>query len=262
MKKIILLFIFSFALFLTSCEIKEEITFNEDGSGEIYFGYNMSKLLEELPDQKQKKTPKKAIDSIIDFNTLLNDPKFKDSIAKASDEEKAKLETLRNLKMHIIADEANKKMEFGFHFAFKNIDSIKDVFKDLKNAQEVTKLNKKTAMAKDKPTFNSLTGENQKVTYKYDGQFFSRTVALKKELSKKDKTEIDKSLKNDDNPFDKILNNLKYTIVLNFPKKIKKINVKNAVFSNHKKTVTLTYNLEDFMLRPESINLKVKLAKD
>jgi hypothetical protein len=261
MKQFIGLFLIAITLILTSCEIKEEITFNEDGSGEIYLGYNMSKLMEEFPAQKNKSTTIKAIDSIIDFNTILNDPKYKDSIAKASEKDKKNLELLKNLKIRIIADEANKKMEFGFNFAFKNIDSIQDIFKKIKDAQEITKINKKAEMAKGKLTYNSLTGENQKVIYKYDNHTFTRTTLLKQKLSTKDKKEIDKALKNEDNPFDKILNNLKYTIVLHFPKKIKKVNVKNAVFSDHKKTVTVTYRLEDFMLHPEKMNLKVKLAK-
>ena len=260
MKKIYILLTIIGLTFI-SCEIKEEITFNKDGSGEVYIGYNMDKLLEEFPNQSKNKKNKKPIDSIIDFAKLMEDPKFKDSIAKASDEEKEKLKELKNLKMRIVADEAKKKMELGFYIAFKNIDSVQDIFKKVKEAQKVTKQDKKTEMVKDKPVFNSLSGENQNILYSYNGHIFTRNVKLKKKISDKDNKEINKSITNDKDPFGKIANSLKYTIVLNFPKKIKKINSKNAVFSNHKKTVTISYRLEDYMLHPEMLNLKVKLAK-
>ena len=261
MKKTIILLFIGTALFLTSCEIKEEITFKEDGSGEVYIGYNMDKMLEEFPNQSKNKKDKKPIDSIIDFAKIMEDPKFKDSIAKASDKEKETLKELKNLKMRIVADEANKKMEFGFYISFKNIDSVQDVFKKIKEAQKATKQDKKTEMLKDKPVFNSLSGENQKILYSYNGHIFTRNVELKKKISDKDSKEINKSITNDKDPFGKIANSLKYTIVLNFPKKIKKINNKDAIFSNHKKTATISYSLEDYMLHPEMLNLKVKLAK-
>ncbi len=249
------------SLSFISCEIKEEITFNEDGSGEVYIGYNMDKMLEEFPNQSKNKKNKKPIDSIIDFAKIMEDPKFKDSIAKIKDVDKASLETLKNLKMRIVADEANKKMEFGFYFAFKRIDSVQDIFNTIKKAKKITKQDKKTEMVKDKPVFNSLSGENQKILYSYNGNVFTRNVKLKKKISDKDNKEINKSITNDKDPFGKIANSLKYTIVLNFPKKIKKINNKDAVFSNHKKTATISYSLEDYMLHPEKLNLKVKLAK-
>ncbi len=257
--QILFSFIITTFLFLTSCEIKEEITFDENGGGEIYYGYDMSALLKEAPINKN--SDKKKMDTIFDFNKILNDPKFKDSIAKAKPEEKEILEALKNMKMKMQMDAEAKKMEFGFSFVFKNINDVKDIFGKIKKAQELTKISKQTESVKDKPVFGGLSGENQNIDYAFDGRNFTRKVILKKELTTPEKEKLQKSLSKDDDPFSEIFSHLNYTIVLNFPKKIKKINVKNAVFSNGKKTVTITYKMEDFLMNPKNLDLKVKLAK-
>ncbi len=261
MKKIYILSLILISLFFTSCEIKEEITINKDGSGEVYYGYDLSKLIEEFDnDSKPKKEPKKPLDTIIDFNQLINNPKFKDSIASLTPEKKEMLESLKNMKMKMVMDEAAKKMEFGFGFAFKDIDSLKNMFDKIQKAQQFSSNKNQTKMVKDKPIYQGLSGTNQTLSYHYNGKVFKRTAKLKKTRTEEEQKKLDKDVKENDK-IDALFNKLKYTIVLHFPKKIKKVNAKNAVFSKDKKTVTITYGLDTYLKNPEMLNLTVKLAK-
>lgn len=256
------LFAFIIILFsILSCEIKEEITINKDGSGEVYYNYDLSKLVKEFKlDTQVKKDGEKPVDTIIDFNQLLNNPKFKDRISSLTPEKKEMLKSLKNMKMKMVMDEANKKMSFGFGFSFKNIDSLKNMFEKIQKAQQFSSNKKQTNMVQDKPIYQGLSGANQDLSYKYNGKIFQRTVKLKKLRTEEEQKEIDKDVKQNDKT-DALFNKLKYTIVLHFPKKIKKVNAKIAVFSKDKKTVTISYGLDTYLKNPENLNLKVKLAK-
>jgi len=261
MKKIYILSLILISLFFTSCEIKEEITINKDGSGEVFYNYDLSKVIEDFDNNsKPKKDFKKPLDTIYDFNQLINNPKFKDSIASLTPEKKKMIESLKNMKMKMVMDEANKKMEFGFGFTFKNIDSLKNMFDKIQNAQQFTSNKNQTQMVKNKPFYKELSGTNQTLSYHYNGKIFKRMAKLKKPRTEEEEKKIEKDLKANDK-IKTLFDNLKYTIILHFPKKIKKVNVKNAVFSKDKKTVTIKYGLGTYLKNPEKLNLVVKLAK-
>ncbi len=259
MKKAQIIVLVILSILFLNCEIKEEITFNKDGSGELFYTYDMSKMLKEMPESKNTDADK-DMDTIFDFNSLLNDPKFKDSLAALSPEKRKTLESLRMMKMKLKVDSKEKIAEMGFGIQFKKINEIKDFFKKMEEAQKITKPNKKGNPIKESPLFERLSGKDQNVAYNFDGRNFTRTTTMKKKISEESNKEIDKMINSGDKTKE-LFGVLKYTLILNFPKKVKKINNKNAVLSNGKKTVTISYGLTEYLENPEKLNLEIKLAK-
>jgi len=241
---------------LTSCEIREEITFNKNGSGEILYTYNMSAIMQMMPSSEETKNTE-IMDTVIDFHQLMQTKNFRDSINNLNTEQKEAFEAMKDMKMTMKMNSDTKEMIMGFAWGFKNINELTDVFSKIKNAQ---KLNNKTddmGMG-DSPLMKNFSGENQDLKFSYNGNMFSRTVTLKEKLSKEDKEQIDNMLKMQEGS-EEMLELMKYTIVLNFPKPIKSINNENAVFSNNRKTVEISFPLSTYLYEPNLTSLNVKL---
>ncbi len=257
MKKTQIIILAILSILFINCEIKEEITFNKDGSGELFYTYDMSKMLKEIPDSSKAADD---MDTIFDFDKMLNDPKFKDSIAALSPEKRKTLESLRMMKMKMIVNSEEKKAEMGFGFGFKDINKLEDVLKKIQTAQQAVKTKKDGNPIKESPLYDGLSGNNQNVSYSFDGKHFKKSVSLKHKITEKDNKDMDNMVKSQDE-ISKLFDALKYTIILNFPKKIKKVNNKNAVFSNNHKTVSISYSIDEYLKNPEKLNLEIELNK-
>ena len=128
MKRIILL-LFSLSI-LTSCNFTEEITFNEDGSGEFILSYDMSQVMKKLNqdmggEQNKEEKEKVKLDSIVYFKDMLVEKA--DSIATLPIEEQEQLKSLETVVMKMRMDEANGVFDFGFGSSFASLDELPNV---------------------------------------------------------------------------------------------------------------------------------------
>lgn len=245
MKKIVYLIKLLIFFAFTSCEMTEEITFNENSSGKLSYSYDMSKLMEFIPEDIIEK---KTIDSTIVFKDLLENPEY-----NMTPEERKIIESIKNVTMYAKMDTVKKEAKMSFSWNFKNINENPDFLKKIRQALEID-----NPMA-ESSIFKSMTGENQKVKYNFDGTKLSRNVTIKKELNEDEIKEF-KQMLDQDEKTKGLSDVMKYTIKLNFTKPIKSINSKNVTFTNNKKTVVISYKIEDFLKNPKKLNLEVQLV--
>jgi hypothetical protein len=244
MKKLIYLFVITTtSIFLTSCQFTEEITLKSDGSGSYKLNMNMSAMMQTMNGMKPKdsiaKEPEKT-DTLFFIKDILE--KNKDSIAKLSAEQRANLNAIKDLKMHVKIDEEKGIMFYDFILDFKNLsdlDNIRNKIEKAQNLQE-NKGDKKSSI------------ENHKIAYSYTKNSFSRKVIMK-DLTSEEQESYDKNLEESK----MFMGGSLYKLVYHFPDKIKKINYQEAKFSDDRKTLTIEVSMDSLMKNPKLLDLRV-----
>ena len=231
---------------LNSCMFTEELYIKNDGSGQYSFKMDMSEMMESMKDMSNRDSLKEPeiLDTIILFRDLLEEKK--DSIRKLSDNEKASLEAIQDLKLHMQVDEKNSKMLLDFGLDFENVS-------DLKNMQE--KISKAQALNENKNEDNDLKSKAE-VEYSFDGKVFRRNVIMR-DLSDEKLQEVERSIKQSSSFLDGSI----YKIIYHFESKIKSVSIKDAKISKDKKTLTIEVPLDSVMKNPKWLDFEVNLKK-
>lgn len=231
---------------LNSCMFTEELYIKNDGSGQYSFKMDMSEMMESMKDMSNRDSLKEPeiLDTIILFRDLLEEKK--DSIQKLSDNEKASLEAIQDLKLHMQVDEKNSKMLLDFGLDFENVS-------DLKNMQE--KISKAQALNENKNEDNDLKSKAD-VEYSFDGKIFRRNVIMR-DLSDEKLQEVERSIKQSSSFLDGSI----YKIIYHFESKIKSVSIKDAKISKDKKTLTIEVPLDSVMKNPKWLDFEVNLKK-
>ena len=231
---------------LNSCMFTEELYIKNDGSGQYSFKMDMSEMMESMKDMSNRDSLKEPeiLDTIILFRDLLEEKK--DSIRKLSDNEKASLEAIQDLKLHMQVDEKNSKMLLDFGLDFENVS-------DLKNMQE--KISKAQALNENKNEDNDLKSKAD-VEYSFDGKIFRRNVIMR-DLSDEKLQEVERSIKQSSSFLDGSI----YKIIYHFESKIKSVSIKDAKISKDKKTLTIEVPLDSVMKNPKCLDFEVNLKK-
>lgn len=266
-------------LLLTSCAIKESVVFNQDNSGQIKYGIDMSQLMsmgDMFGDKKEKseidsegiaeKTSKK-IDSVFSMKEILE--LKKDSITTLSKEEQEKLKKLERFTIHFLMDEENNKMEYEMYVDFDNIKEFTNLGSPLNALSELNPTG--TELPK-----NDMAKNDSETNYYFNGNKFSKKVTkpqsevknvkenkVAKKSKKDEKTEeesLDGLASKMNESIDMMMSQSNYVMTVTFPKKVKKISAKNATLSEDKKTVTITYSMDDYM-KSNGLNFDVELEK-
>ena len=224
----------------------EELYIKNDGSGQYSFKMDMSEMMESMKDMSNRDSLKEPeiLDTIILFRDLLEEKK--DSIQKLSDNEKASLEAIQDLKLHMQVDEKNSKMLLDFGLDFENVS-------DLKNMQE--KISKAQALNENKNEDNDLKSKAD-VEYSFDGKIFRRNVIMR-DLSDEKLQEVERSIKQSSSFLDGSI----YKIIYHFESKIKSVSIKDAKISKDKKTLTIEVPLDSVMKNPKWLDFEVNLKK-
>jgi len=266
MKKLTLLFACIATLFFTSCNFTEEITFNEDGSGEFIMNYDMGQVMSALKEMgmdeskanDEKKKKKEVIDSVIYFKDII--AQGKDSIAQLPEEEQKQIKALETVVMKMKMNEETGDFNFGFGSTFKSLEELPQVFEKIEQAK---KLNNKGNPQADKMSESAFakSSENmlEKVGFTYDGKTFSRFLKEDVEDASNEEMETLKSEMEEMGEMKEMFEEMSYTLVYNFPKKIKSVTNKNAKISGDGKTVTLKMNFIEMIKSPKDTNLDVVL---
>lgn len=245
-------------VFLNSCQIREEIIFQADGSGSYEIGLDMSEMMKMGEDQDS--IPPKDIDTLINFATFLE--LKKDSIASLSNEEQKKLELLRPLQFAMKMNDEEKQMDMRLAYAFTKIDDIakfadavkKADIKELKKAMDPIVGAEQDSVGEDKG-MDALFSMAKSFHTVFSAQGFSRKAtdeAIAEMTMKKDTT-----LKSDD-PFADMI---RFKQVYRFPYRIKSVSNKNAKILSDFKGVELEANMYEMNNDPEFFNIEVVFEK-
>ncbi|MHA7941883.1 hypothetical protein ACJOV8_002270 [Formosa sp. 3Alg 14/1] len=248
MKRIYVLSVCILLLVLSSCKFSETIHINEDGSGDMSFSFDGSQLMQ-IGADSMGETGDVVLDSTIVFKDYLEAKK--DSIATLSEAEQKQLKALENFKMHMLMDPNTKKMVIDINTEFKDVDELEDMYKVLSKANE---LNDK-GTAKTSPAGNMGVAEGTEVHYTFKKNIFKRTVkVVDRELLEATKDSLGDS--------EMILAASTYTLNYHFPKKIKSVSLKNAMFSEDHKSFTAELSFKDYVTNPESLSVEVVLEDE
>ncbi len=239
-----LLFIFS----LTSCTFTEEITINPDGTGKYNLDMDGSSLMAMMPNDSLK--TEKNVDSTFSFKELF--AVKKDSIAKLSKEEQAKLKKMENFNMRMKMDYVAKQFLFSMNTDFKNVAELQDAMSNMNALQSV---NKNKSQGNPMASAGGFANNNSILKYSYDGKKFTRKATVDKNaLKNAEKDSLADSYK-------MIYESSKYVIKYHFPKPVKKVSNEAALYSEDRKTITIEYPFNEYMDNPDKLNFVVEFQK-
>ena len=255
MKRLFLILIIG--LTLIGCEIREEYTFNKDGSGEYQMAFDMSELMnmDVEPDSTEVQQP---VDTLIVFSNLLDEKK--DSIAQLDPAEQERLEKLRPLKMRMIVDDSTKQMNIKLSYSFETIDDLKN-FSDAVEKADIKELDDITAagqpqqgMATDsvaKQEENNVFDMAESFETKFSSKKFSRKIT---EEARMDAVKKKDTTMTADDPFADMV---RFKQVFRFPYRVKAVDNENAKILSDFKGVELEANMYQINNDPDFFNLEV-----
>lgn len=244
MKKLILLFVT--AVLLISCEIQEEIYLHNDGSGNINFVIDYGNQLSTMKgfvnnNSKNKIDLGKKTDTIIYFKDIID--KKKDSIDLLSSEEQKIINKLKDFSMRMNIDPEKEIGTMAISNQFKDISKLGH-FEEL--MEKASSINQKNNGTKNPIKYN--TG------FDFKRKKFKRFV-IEKKLSEEDENKYQAYVKNSKLFF----SGINYKLVYHFDRKIKKVTNKDAVISEDKKTLEISYPMDTLTLNPYLLEFEVTL---
>jgi len=228
-----------------ACNFTEEIYFNENGSGKMSIAFDGGEMLQMLPETDSTKL-EEVIDSTLVFKDLLIGKK--DSIAKLSPEQQAKLKRLEPFKLHMKVDAENGIMNFDMYTDFKNVTEVNDAFNSFQSASAIGPI----AGGKSMP--GGATEEATQVKYSFKRNKFKReTIILDQTLFANSIDSLAGA--------EMFLSGSTYTFKYHFPRRVKSTNIEEATFSMDGKTMVHEVNFLEMMKDPESMVIEVELEK-
>ena len=169
-----------------------------------------------------------------------------------------RFKAMEKISMKLSMDEEKDVFDMTMRVKFDSMNELSEAIKALDDAQ---KMNSKDYSSMGKLRDNSIAnGANkalENVDFHFDGTNFSRKYvpenkeSIDVEAIKKEIAQL-KEMKG-------LFEAMTYSVTYNFPKKIKKVNNKNAKLSRDKKSIELTVNFLDLMQDPTILNLDVQL---
>ncbi|MDG5489927.1 hypothetical protein [Psychroserpens sp. SPM9] len=257
------LFLFASLFLLTSCNFTEEITFNEDGSGEFIMSYDMSEVMRTMEEQmgggnKKEGKEKVKIDSVFYFNDMLVEKA--DSIAQLPQEEQDRIKSLEDIVMKMKMDEEKGVFNIGVGSKFKSLAELPEALEKIEQAKSFNSANDQT-MSKmgDSEVAKASQGMFEYLDFTYDGKTFSRRLKEDYKDSNQDLEGLNNEIAQMGEESKEMFQSMSYTLVYNFPKPVKSVTNENAKISNDGKTVTLSMNFIEMLKTPEMMTLDVVL---
>ncbi len=223
--------------FFTSCNVTESIVFNSGMGGKYTSSFDMSPMMKYASENRPPSEEKVAEEQI--DTTIIFDDFFKthaDSIATLSQEERTRFEKLRGVVMDIKMDEANGIFDFNVSKAFKTFNELETMNEELDEAMNVVKdIGDKDNQASGQ--IDELT-KIEKVVYTFDKNTFTRAESSSIQKEDTEDEEKDEFTEQFEMQFEEIFSTSYYTLIYEFPRKVKSVSKENAVISEDGKTVT------------------------
>lgn len=228
----------------TSCQITENVYVNEDGSGKLSFDIDASGLMAMAGD---KMGGEKDVDSTFTFKDLFDAKR--DSISKLPADEQARLKKLENVSVNMKMKAADKQFLISMFMDFKKADELMDMMQAMNTVKP-----QQPGAGEDNPLSSIGNGNATDLKFSFDGTSFKRNVVVKDKAAlaaKKDTTGMTAMMFAGSN----------YTLKYHFPRKVKSVSNKAAMFSDDRKVVTIQYPFTEYLDDPEKLNLEVVLEK-
>jgi hypothetical protein len=235
----------------TSCQFSENIYINEDGSGNMSFTFDASEMMDMVGNKMQEgDDPEKRIDSMLVFKDFLEEKK--DSIAKLPKADRDKLMALKDFRMHMLMDPETKEMKFDLITDFKNTNELQNMFEAMNNASNLQGKGASKVNDPNNPFSAFADGGTTKMSYTFKNNTFTRRAKIIDEAAYK--TMVDSI-----GEMAMMFGSSKYRLNYHFPRKIKSVSNKDAMFSADGKTLILEYGFMDYIADPKIFNLEVVL---
>jgi vacuolar-type H+-ATPase subunit I/STV1 len=258
MKNILVILLIAFSLL--SCEIREEYTFQKDGSGVYEMVLDFSDFMK-MKEENDSTLFDQKIDTIIDFAVLLEEKR--DSIAQLSEEEQARLESLRPLKFEMKVNDTTKQMLMNLRFDFDDIRELekfaetieKANIKALDELSETDETQPNSMSDSLQPTNSGLFEMASSFHTEFSSKKFSRKItdkAREEALKTKDTTMAS------DDPFADML---KFRQVFRFPYRVRAVDNEKARILSDFKGIELEVNMYDLNNDPDVFNVEVLFEK-
>jgi hypothetical protein len=244
-------------LFLAGCfDINEEIDIKSNGSGLMKANYDMGQLLDIMQtyvgkDEMANQMPKDKMDT-----TIL----MKDIVDTAKDIPADKKALVRDGSLHMKLDMTQKVFKFDMHFPFANMNDLQKLYTSISDGSlGATKLFKGFTGGK-----GDSMNANQNSQMPDIGQFNGIYKFECKEGLISRKLNADKWKEFQNSPqFEQMKQvgsmgmEVPYTMTVNLPRPLKKIDNSLAVISEDKKTITIKYNLVEVFDHPEKFEYTI-----
>jgi hypothetical protein len=231
------------AVLLSSCQITENLTINEDGSGSI----QMTEIRHEpsymqlVGEQYGKEDFYK--DSTYVFAEYI--VKYNSNFIKYTPEEQALFSMYKQVRVHIKKSSFDKEYKTTFTYSFEKVANIPDLYKTEDYADD---LENNYALTAEKHYYQ--------IRYTYDNLIFKRIVTITNvEEQNKQQAEMDAAK----SKYGKLGLIQTYQLNYNFPRKIKSVSNNAATISADKKSMTISFPLNECIANPEITQLEVVL---
>lgn len=237
------LYIFAVVVLLSSCQVSEQLTINEDGSGIIVMSEfrnepSYMKLVGEhygKEDFYQDKT--------YAFSEYLD--KYNLNFVKYTSLEQALFAKYKEVVVHIKKSSFDKEYKTTFTHSFIKVEDIPDLYKTEDYADD---LENNYALTAEKHYYS--------VSYRFDNSVFKRIVTVtNQEEQNVQKTEMDAAKAK----YFKLGFVQEYQLNYSFPRKIKSVSNALAKISEDKKSLVIKFPLSDCISNPEITQLEVVL---
>ncbi|MEO7976730.1 hypothetical protein [Flavobacterium sp.] len=231
---------FLLLILLSGCQITETLNINQDGTGTIEI-YSLRDENSFMQMGRNHFASEKFRDTIFIFQDYIT--KYKDTFVKFSKSDQALFQEHANVKMHIKTDPVQMENFNVVSFDFKKLEEIPDLYLSLGLSNSL-----KENYPVQKRFFT--------IKYNFDGTTFKRNVIItdqEKFDQEKKESEARKVM------FSKYKAMQSYTLKYNFPKDIKTVSNEKSLISSDKRTLTLEFQISDYLQNPESTNLEVVL---
>jgi len=258
MKLIKFLLPIAFLFCLTGCiEINEQIDIKSNGSGQWVTRMDMSQLLDMMQtymgkEEMDKQLPSRKMDTTISFKT------FVDTSTTLSPEKKALLKDGK-IGMKLNMDEKVFKTEMNFPFT--SLGNLQKLYTSLGDGsigttdllKNLTAGKTDTASASGNMQSPDITQFNNIYDFKCKDGLISRKLNQEKLKALMDNPQLSQ-MKDAGNMGVEI----PYTITINLPRAVKKVDNPIAKISDDKKTVTIKYNLIEMLNTPQKFEYSIE----
>lgn len=246
-----------FMITLAGCfEIDEQIDIKSNGSGQLTVNTNMSQLLEMIQtyigkEEMDKQLPKRALDTTVLMKDVV------DTAKNITPEKKA---LVRDGKIHMKLNMDEKVFKADMHFPFTSLSNLQalytsmndgslgtaNLFKGLASGKADTDSSGAPANMPDMNQFNSIYDFQSR-----DGMI-SRKVNAEKWKALQESQEFAQMKQATAMGIE-----IPYSLTVNLPRPVKKIDNALSKLSDDKKTVTIKYNLIEVFEHPEKFEYTI-----
>lgn len=234
-------FIFVLLLLTTSCQVKETIHFNENGSGTITVEMlRIEQSYQQLAGEEYNKG-EVFVDTTYVFDDYIS--KYSETFSKLTPEDKAVFNAYKGVKVHTKKNSFEKEFRTTFTQNFLQANQIADLYKTQEYVSDIVH---NYALSAEEHYYN--------VAFQLSSNEFKRMVTIiDDEQLKKEQETI--------NSYKKQLGDKKMhqriTLSYHFTKKIKSVSIPNAKISADKKSVEMSFGLLESFFDPTSTSVVI-----